>query len=80
MSKSDGLKIGIKFTEDLIGDYATPESGYEELKYDNYIKSIAYSNQYSSTYSAKLLMIVQALIGDVTLALMDTDRLNNPIA
>ena len=53
MSKSDGLKIGIRFTEDLIGDYATPEGGYEELKYDNSsIKNITYSSQYSATYSA----------------------------
>ena len=53
MSKSDGLKIGIRFTEDLVGDYATPEGGYEELKYDNSsIKNITYSSQYSTTYSA----------------------------
>ena len=83
MSKSDGLKIGIRFTEDLVGDYATPESGYEELKYDNSsIKSIAYSNQYSSTYSAS------KAFDDSTSTYWRTDslpvwiqiELNNPIA
>ncbi len=83
MSKSDGLKIGIRFTEDLIGDYATPEGGYEELKYDNSsIKSIAYSNQYSSTYSAS------KAFDDSTSTYWRTDslpvwiqiELNNPIA
>lgn len=53
MSKSDGLKIGIKFTEDLVGNYSTPEGGYEEKKYVNSnIKTITASSQTSATYSA----------------------------
>lgn len=83
MSKSDGLKIGIRFTEDLIGDYATPEGGYEELKYDNSsIKNITYSSQYSTTYSAS------KAFDDSTSTYWRTDslpvwiqiELNNPIA
>lgn len=53
MSKGDGLKIGIKFTEDLVGNYATPEGGYEENKYVNSnIKAITKSSEYNATYSA----------------------------
>lgn len=49
MSKGEGRKVAIKFTEELVGLGVTPTEGYPELKVESAIMTA--SSQYSSTYS-----------------------------
>lgn len=73
MSIADGRKIGIKFTEKLVGNVTglNPPIGYKKSKLDLLNATITSLNQYSSSYS-----IVNAFDGSISTYWRGTTQVN----